>query len=139
MFRFFIFFICILSACTHQTPLASHTLSSSSASSLQGPLYFEVNDTAILDQKLIDNNARWLKEHPDRVVILEGHCDERGGDDFNLELGDKRARKVMEALMTLGVPENQLIIVSYGRNRPVISNHQAEGWSKNRRVEFVIR
>lgn len=100
-------------------------------------LYFENNRVEIRDESLIDKNADWLKNHQDKVVILEGHCDERGDRNYNMLLGDRRARAVMQALMKRGIAENQLIIVSYGKDKP--TSRGTGGWDQNRRVEFVVR
>lgn len=108
-------------------------------SSLDSSLYFNVNEDQILDTKILQRNTRWIKSNPDKVIILEGHCDERGSREFNLELGDRRARSVMRALLEKGVSEDQLIVVSYGKDRPLITKRSEEGWAKNRRVDFVIR
>lgn len=103
------------------------------------PVYFEANEAQIVDRAVIRQNANWLKANRSKVVILEGHCDERGSDEFNLHLGDLRARNVMTALMEEGVPESQLILVSYGKKKPAIANRSSEGLQKNRRVELVVR
>lgn len=96
-------------------------------------------DSYALSQSARDtlyNNAEFLlKKYRDKV-ILEGHCDERGSDEYNLALGEKRAKSVMNYLLTLGVPAEQLSIVSYGKERPADNGHTEEAWAKNRRVEF---
>lgn len=91
------------------------------------------------DRDVIANNARWMGENPSAVLILEGHCDERGGDDYNMHLGDRRARAAKENLIEGGVDEDSLIVVSHGERRPIDPSHDHEAWSKNRRVDFVIR
>lgn len=96
-------------------------------------------DSYALSQSARDtlyNNAEYLlKKYRDKV-ILEGHCDERGSDEYNLALGEKRAKSVMNYLLTLGVPAEQLSVVSYGKERPADNGHTEEAWAKNRRVEF---
>ena len=101
------------------------------------PVFFNVDQDSIKDEKVIDQNARWLNANRDKVVVLEGHCDERGDRQYNIWLGDRRARNVMQALMSRGVSENQLIIVSYGKDRPLVRGPGA--MDQNRRVEFVAR
>lgn len=85
-------------------------------------------------------NANWLKENPDVIVILEGHCDERGSEEYNIKLGDRRARAVGAELIENGVDAaNQVIIVSYGESKPIDKRHTPSAWRKNRRVEFVVK
>ena len=102
-------------------------------------LHFDKDKSVIKDANIIKTNALWLLAHPQQVVILEGHCDESGDDEYNLWLGDRRSRTVMEALMKYGVPEEQLIIMSYGKTRPLLAEQNKYGWAQNRRVEFVRR
>lgn len=89
------------------------------------------------DRDILYNNAEFLlKKYKDKVK-LEGHCDERGSDEYNLALGENRAKAALNYLLTLGVPADQLSIVSYGKERPVDNGHDEEAWAKNRRVEFT--
>lgn len=95
-------------------------------------------DTSSADQ--IRRNVVWLVEHPDRVLILEGHADEWGEIDYNLQLGDLRAREVKHALIQEGVdPERLIMVVSLGESRPLDERKINEAWAANRRVEFVVR
>lgn len=92
------------------------------------------------DRAKIAENARWIAGNPDVVVVLSGHCDERGSDEFNMELGDRRARSVKASLIGNGVNESQLTsIVSYGERMPLDPRHNREAWRKNRRVELTVR
>lgn len=86
----------------------------------------------------LEFNARLLKDHPNVSVLLEGHCDERGTIEYNLTLGENRARTAKEYLVSLGVPENRMDIVSYGKERPMALGHNEESWQQNRRVQFTI-
>ena len=79
-----------------------------------------------------------VETNPRVRVEIEGHCDERGSDEYNLALGEKRAKAAMAYLSTLGVPPEQLSIISYGKERPLDAGQNEESWAKNRRVEFVI-
>ena len=88
---------------------------------------------------IIYHNAGWMKGNPAEVIILEGHCDSRGSADYNLYLGDRRARVVNAELVEMGVDGDSLTIVSYGEERPLDAEHNRKSWRKNRRVEFVIR
>lgn len=86
----------------------------------------------------LEYNARLLKDHPNVTVLLEGHCDERGTIEYNLTLGENRARTAREYLASLGIGDNRMDIVSYGKERPISVGHNEESWQKNRRVQFTI-
>lgn len=103
-------------------------------------IHFEF-DSYVLSQQARDTlytNAEYLLKKYKGKVILEGHCDERGSDEYNLALGENRAKAAMNYLITLGVPAEQLSIVSYGKERPLVNEHTEEAWAQNRRVEFEI-
>lgn len=96
-------------------------------------------DSYLLKQPARDtlySNAEYLLKKSQTKVRLEGHCDERGSDEYNLALGENRAKAALNYLITLGVPADQLSIVSYGKERPLDNAHNEEAWAKNRRVEF---
>lgn len=103
------------------------------------PVYFDAGSAEIKNLDTVVQNAQWLKSNTHKVIVLEGHCDERGDREFNMRLGDRRARAVMKALLDEGVKENQLILMSHGKDRPVVKASNASGWSENRRVSFVVR
>ena len=88
---------------------------------------------------VIDAHARYLKADRSRKVVLEGHTDERGGREYNLALGQKRADAVRRALALLGVQDAQMESVSYGKEKPAVQGSGEEAWSRNRRVELVYR
>ena len=75
-----------------------------------------------------------LKQYPDYKLRIEGYCDERGSDEYNLALGDRRAKSAREFLVRLGLPENQLETISYGKEKQVCSDHSEDCWQKNRRA-----
>lgn len=83
-------------------------------------------------------NAKIMKENGGARYLIEGHCDERGSDEYNLALGDKRARSAMQYLVTMGVAADKLDIISYGEEKPVDPDHTEEAWAVNRRDEFVM-
>lgn len=89
-------------------------------------------------RKTLEENAEVLKANPTWKILIEGHCDERGSNEYNLVLGEKRARAAMEYLIRLGIDPNRLSIVSYGEERPADPGHNEEAWAKNRRCEFVV-
>ena len=78
-----------------------------------------------------------IKQYPDFKLTVEGHCDERGSDEYNLALGDARAKQAKEYLATLGLPGNQLATISYGKDKPVCSEHDEGCWQKNRRAHIT--
>ncbi|WP_298439925.1 peptidoglycan-associated lipoprotein Pal [Geobacter sp.] len=104
-------------------------------------IYFDF-DSYVLSQQARDTLYRdaeiLLKKQPAAKVSLEGHCDERGSDEYNLALGEKRAKAAMDYLVTLGVPAERLSTISYGKEKPLDPGHTEEAWAKNRRVELVI-
>jgi len=84
----------------------------------------------------LDKNYALLKEFPDVIVKIEGHCDERGTIEYNLSLGEKRAKSSMDYLVGLGIAPDRISIISYGKERPVDPGHNEQAWAKNRRTEF---
>jgi peptidoglycan-associated lipoprotein len=86
-------------------------------------------------QALLQENARVLKEHGGNVV-LEGHCDERGTEEYNLALGERRAGAVRAYLADLGVGSTMMSTISYGEEKPFATGHDESAWSQNRRVHF---
>lgn len=104
-------------------------------------IYFDF-DAFVLSQTARDTLSRnaeaLLKKMPNARVSIEGHCDERGSDEYNLALGEKRAKAAMSYLVTLGVPAARLSIISYGEEKPLEAGHGEDVWAKNRRAEFVI-
>lgn len=106
------------------------------------PVHFETgrDDIPAGENAVVILNAEWLKKNPGSVVVLEGHCDERGDDHYNMELGDRRARAVKARLMNEKIGADRLImVVSYGERRPADLRHTPKAWEKNRRVEFIVR
>jgi peptidoglycan-associated lipoprotein len=84
-------------------------------------------------------NADWLKRpHNTSVILVEGHCDERGTERYNLALGERRARAAMEYLQSLGIPANRLKMVSYGKERPQCTEATEACWQSNRRAHLKI-
>lgn len=90
-------------------------------------------------QNLIETHARFLKNTPSRKVMLEGHTDDRGGREYNLALGQKRAEAVSRALGLLGVPGAQVEAVSFGKEKPAMVGNSEDAYAQNRRVELSYR
>ena len=78
-----------------------------------------------------------LSNYPSQKLIVEGDTDERGSAEYNLALGDKRAHAAQEFLVSMGIPQNQLTVVSYGKERPVCEQHDESCWQKNRRAHIT--
>ena len=86
---------------------------------------------------ILYTNAEYLLKKYQGNVKLEGHCDERGSDEYNLALGENRAKAAMNYLITLGVQPERLSIISYGKEKPLDPGHDESAWARNRRVEFT--
>ena len=89
-------------------------------------------------RELLQRHADWLLGHSDFDVIIEGHCDERGTNEYNLALGERRAASAMKYLVNLGVEKKRLTTISYGEELPLDPRHNNEAWTKNRRDHFVV-
>ena len=91
------------------------------------------------EAKILDDNAKWMKANPRVLVLIEGHCDERGTNEYNLALGERRAKATMSYLVSQGVQANRITLISYGKERPVCTQHNEECWAKNRRARFQVK
>ncbi|MGZ7032381.1 MAG: peptidoglycan-associated lipoprotein Pal [Thermoanaerobaculia bacterium] len=89
-------------------------------------------------QAALTTSANWLKQNPGYNLLIEGHCDERGTEQYNLALGDRRANIAREFLATLGVDASRIRTVSYGEERPFDPGHDETAWAKNRRDHLVL-
>ena len=99
---------------------------------------FDKYDIRPSDAKLLDTNAAWLKTN-NNLVLIEGHCDERGTNEYNLALGERRAKATMNYLVGQGVQANRITIISYGKERPTCTEHSESCWAKNRRAHFLVK
>jgi peptidoglycan-associated lipoprotein len=98
-------------------------------------------DSAVLSaesQKKLDGQAEWLKKNPKVEVTIEGHADERGTREYNLALGERRADAAKKYLVTMGVAEERVRTVSYGKERPAVLGSTEAAWAKNRRAVTVV-
>jgi peptidoglycan-associated lipoprotein len=100
---------------------------------------FDKYDIRAEDAKTLDANAAWLKSNGDNLVLIEGHCDERGTNEYNLVLGERRAKATMNYLVSQGIQANRITIISYGEERPVCSEKTEACWAKNRRANFLVK
>jgi len=103
-------------------------------------IYFEFDKSDLLpeSQEVLRRKAEFLKDSPDVMVIIEGHCDERGTNEYNLALGDRRASSAKAFLVNLGIAGSRLTCISYGEERPADPGHNEAAWAKNRRDHFTI-
>jgi peptidoglycan-associated lipoprotein len=88
--------------------------------------------------RTLDSNSDRIREHAQLRVRVEGHCDERGTVEYNLALGEKRARAAREYLVSRGIPAGRLRIISFGKERPIDPGHNEDAWAENRRAEFIF-
>ena len=91
------------------------------------------------DARILGANATWLKAHRDDLMLIKGHCDERGTNEYNLALGEKRAKAAMNYLVAQGVQASRITIISYGKERPVCTEKTEACWAKNRRDNFLTK
>ncbi|MEI8187045.1 MAG: peptidoglycan-associated lipoprotein Pal [Chlorobiaceae bacterium] len=85
----------------------------------------------------LQNNYKWLNENPSSKVTVEGHCDERGTNEYNLALGERRANSAKTYLVNLGADAARINTVSFGEEKPFAQGHNEEAWAQNRRAHFV--
>jgi peptidoglycan-associated lipoprotein len=87
----------------------------------------------------LDENAKWLKANPKAALTIEGHCDERGTREYNLGLGQRRAKAAKDYLVSAGIDAKRIKIISYGKERPFMPGHDESAWKWNRRAHFVLQ
>ena len=105
-------------------------------------VYFDYDRFSIREDAVrkLEANARVLvAELSDRQVVIEGHCDERGTQSYNMILGERRAKNVKEYLVDLGVPDDNLEVLSLGKEKPICTDHTQACWQENRRGHFVVK
>lgn len=102
-------------------------------------IYFDFDSYTLSDasrQSLVQN-SEWLKSRPEVKTKIAGHADDRGSDEYNMSLGEKRAQMAMDYLLNLGIPADRMSTISYGEEMPAVQGDDEGAWSKNRRVEFL--
>jgi len=101
--------------------------------------YFDFNSSELSaeDRHALSTHARFMAEFPSVTLVLEGHADERGSREYNLALGERRAKAIERILSVEGVPVDQVQVISFGEERPVALGHDDEAWRLNRRVELM--
>ena len=103
-------------------------------------VYFDFDQSALRDdaRKSLATDALWLEKYPSIRILVEGHCDDRGTEAYNLSLGDRRANAAREYLASLGVDGTRVQVVSYGKERPFCQQDTDTCWQENRRGHFVV-
>lgn len=100
---------------------------------------FDKSDVNPAAAKILDANAEWLKSNATYLLLIEGHADERGTNEYNLALGERRARSTLNYLVAHGVASSRVSVISYGEERGVCQEHAEACWSKNRRAHFGVK
>jgi peptidoglycan-associated lipoprotein len=121
-----------------RTPPADFGAHMSPAAQFGRTVYFDYDSFAVHDEyaDMLQAHARTLMTEGSRHLLIEGHTDERGGSEYNLALGQKRAEAVLKSLESLGVPADRLEAVSYGKERPAVPGSDEAAWARNRRAEL---
>jgi len=100
---------------------------------------FDKSDIRKADAAILDANARWLKDNPRQQLLVEGHCDPRGTNEYNLALGERRARSTMKYLVDHGVAAARITVITYGEERPLCVEETEDCWARNRRAMFLTK
>ncbi len=107
---------------------------------LLGHVYFDFDkyDLKPEARERLAKNAEFMRSRPEFTFTIEGHCDERGTNDYNIALGDRRANATQDYLTSLGIPASRIRLISYGEEQPVCNDSNESCWARNRRAKFVI-
>jgi len=103
-------------------------------------IHFEYDQYRVLDRDVytLDGVAAWMRENPEARLLIEGHCDERGTNEYNMALGEQRALAARRYLVGLGIDSGRLTTISYGEERPIAFGSAEDAWSQNRRGHFAV-
>jgi len=103
-------------------------------------IHFDYDKYFIRDdaKAILESDAAWLKKFRTSRILVEGHCDERGTEDYNLALGEKRAKSAFDYLVSLGIPAERMKTISYGKSQPLDQGHDEGAWQMNRRAQFLV-
>jgi peptidoglycan-associated lipoprotein len=104
-------------------------------------VYFDYDSYIVKDEfkPVVEAHGKYLVSHKDRKVVIQGNTDERGGSEYNLALGQKRAEAVRKSLSLLGVPDSQMEAVSFGKEKPKATGHDEAAWAENRRADIAYQ
>jgi peptidoglycan-associated lipoprotein len=102
-------------------------------------IYFDFDQSAVREdsKRLLNENIEWLRKNPAAKATIEGHCDERGSSEYNLALGERRARATRDYLVAAGIEANRISTISFGKERPFVLGHDDSAWKWNRRAHFI--
>jgi peptidoglycan-associated lipoprotein len=100
---------------------------------------FDKYDVRPADKSTLDENAKWLKSNQSALLLIEGHTDERGTNEYNLALGERRAKATRDYLVSLGIDGGRITVISYGEERPTCTDKTEACWAKNRRAHFLVK
>ena len=105
-----------------------------------GTIYFDYDRAVVREdaRATLEGNADWLKKFRTAKILVEGHCDERGTEEYNLALGEKRAKSAQDYLLSLGIASDRIRIISYGKSQPINPGHDESAWQMNRRAQFLV-
>ncbi len=122
----------------HSGTMSDEQMAKAAIAKLQTVFYFDFDKTVIQADAFEDlsAHAKYLATHADSRLVLEGHADERGTREYNMALGERRAKAVSRFLTVQGAGSNQIEVVSYGEERPAMMGHDEGSWGQNRRVEL---
>jgi peptidoglycan-associated lipoprotein len=126
---------------TPPPPPATQTESEPETRSTLADAFFDFDEASLrADAKTaLESNAKWMEKNSGSNVIVEGHCDERGSVEYNLALGERRAKAAKEYLVSYGIAAGRLTTISYGKERPFDPGHDENAWAQNRRAHFVAK
>ena len=140
-----LFMVVFATACSKTAPVApteqgQAAIDVAAQQISDGIIYFDFDKYDIKDEyrEVLNQKAALMREFPSIRVRIEGHTDERGTQEYNLALGERRAKAAYEFLVLLGVNPNQLEIISYGKEKPVVEGSNEQAWSANRRDNFRV-
>lgn len=121
-------------------PLELNGTSDDQTAGMLSTVYFDFDSSRLTSaaRSTLERNANFMKENDSVDIQVEGHTDERGGEQYNLALGERRARAVKDYLVALGVDAGRVAIISFGKTTPKAFGHSEDAWSQNRRANFVI-
>ena len=121
-------------------PVPEETIYIDILSKVFADINFEFDQYRVLDHDVptLEGVAAWLRENPEVRVLVEGHCDERGTNEYNMALGEQRALAARRYLVNLGIDSGRLTTISYGEERPISFGSTEDAWSENRRAHFAV-
>lgn len=105
------------------------------------PVFFDYDSFGLRDdaRAALDGNAKLMRDNPNVMVTIEGHCDERGTVEYNQALGEKRAQAARDYLVAAGISAQRMTVITYGKERPFATGSDEASWQQNRRAHFVVR